>query len=148
MKRFTQPLRIRMAHCDTAGIVYHPQYFVMLNALMEDFFREVVGVSYEDAIAKGWGFPVVGVRSDFTRPSRLGDACTMELWLEHVGTTSARFAMRIVGEKGDVRLAATETVVCVKKVEEGTGLASMALPDDVRAVFLEYLADDQLTLRA
>ena len=30
-KVFEQPLRIRWNHCDPAGIVYHPQYFVMLN---------------------------------------------------------------------------------------------------------------------
>ena len=38
-KVFEQPLRIRWNHCDPAGIVYHPQYFVMLNNAMEDFFR-------------------------------------------------------------------------------------------------------------
>jgi 4-hydroxybenzoyl-CoA thioesterase len=27
---------VRFAHCDTAGIVYNPRYFEMLNALVEN----------------------------------------------------------------------------------------------------------------
>lgn len=148
MNVFTKPLRIRMAHCDTAGIVFHPQYFTMLNGVMEDFFREVVGVSYEEAIAQGWGFPLVGVHADFCRPSRLGDLCTVELWLESVGTSSARFAMKILGEKGDVRLVATETVVCVKKADTPAGIESAPIPEHVRDVFLAYLSEDSLEIRA
>ena len=31
---FERPRRIRFAHCDPAGIVFFPQYLVMLNNLV------------------------------------------------------------------------------------------------------------------
>ena len=35
---FERPVHIRFSHCDPAGIVFHPQYYYILNALMEDFY--------------------------------------------------------------------------------------------------------------
>ena len=46
-QKYVQPLRIRFSHCDPAGIVYHPHYFTILNNLMEDFWRDVLGYGYE-----------------------------------------------------------------------------------------------------
>ncbi len=37
---FERPVRIRFSHCDPAGIVFFPQYLVMTNALVEDWFNE------------------------------------------------------------------------------------------------------------
>ena len=42
------PLRIRFAHCDPAGIVFFPQYLVMLNGHVEDWFTDGLGLSYAD----------------------------------------------------------------------------------------------------
>ena len=68
------------------------------------------------------GFPVVGVHVDFCYPSRVGDECVMKCWIEHLGTSSIRFAMTIEGVDGTLRLQGTETVVCVKPAGEGGGL--------------------------
>ena len=65
MKIYKQNIRIRFGHCDPAGIVYHPQYFVILNQLMEDFYRDVAGVGFIEVKKYGLGFPVAGVRCDF-----------------------------------------------------------------------------------
>ncbi|MDF6762844.1 acyl-CoA thioesterase, partial [Escherichia coli] len=35
---FERAARIRFAHCDPAGIVYFPQYLVLFNVLVEDWF--------------------------------------------------------------------------------------------------------------
>ena len=48
--RFERPLRIRFGHCDPAGIVYFPQYLVMLNGLLEDWFTDGLGVSYAELL--------------------------------------------------------------------------------------------------
>lgn len=53
MKRYEQTIRIRFGHCDPAGIVYHPQYFVILNQLMEDFYRDVAGVGFIEVKSTG-----------------------------------------------------------------------------------------------
>ena len=37
---------VRFADCDLAGIVYFPQYLVMTNTLVEQWFDEGLGVPY------------------------------------------------------------------------------------------------------
>ena len=41
---FERPLRIRFSHCDPAGIVFFPQYMVMFNGLLEDWFTDGMGI--------------------------------------------------------------------------------------------------------
>ena len=43
---FERPVRIRFSHCDPAGIVFFPQYLVMSNALVEDWFNEALDIDY------------------------------------------------------------------------------------------------------
>jgi 4-hydroxybenzoyl-CoA thioesterase len=40
---FVRDKRVRFQHCDPAGIVFYPQYFVMIHELMEDWFTEALG---------------------------------------------------------------------------------------------------------
>lgn len=149
MKIYEQSIRIRFGHCDPAGIVYHPQYFVILNQLMEDFYREVTGVGFIEVKKYGLGFPVAGIRCDFAAPSRPGDICEARVWIEHLGETSIRFAFTI--HAGDeLRLQCTETCVCVT-ADENDRLVKAPIPPAMRAALAEYLADEKrpaLKLRA
>lgn len=146
-QQYVQPIRIRFSHCDPAGIVYHPHYFTILNNLMEDFWRDVLGYGYEEMIRRRIGFPVVGVRMDFCAPSRVGDECVMKCWIEHIGTSSVCFAMTIESvDDGSLRLQGTETVVCVKAGAKG--LENVPVSDEIRAKLTPYLSDTTLPLRA
>lgn len=147
-QKYVQPLRIRFSHCDPAGIVYHPHYFTILNNLMEDFWRDVLGYGYEGMTERRMAFPVVGVHVDFCYPSRVGDECVMKCWIEHLGTSSIRFAMTIEGVDGTLRLQGTETVVCVKPSASGDGLESLPFSEETRAKLLPYFIDSKLTVRA
>ena len=142
---YEQPLRIRWSHCDAAGIVYHPHYFTILNNVMEDFFREC-GMSYEDSMRSGIGFPIAGIRCDFCRPSRLGDDCTVKLWIEAMGKTSVRFAMTIFA--GDeCRLQCVETAVCACR--QGNGIGKCEIPAELREKLSRYMPQTApLELRA
>ena len=37
---------IRFHHCDPAGIVFYPQYFVLFNELVEDWFNAGLKVDF------------------------------------------------------------------------------------------------------
>jgi 4-hydroxybenzoyl-CoA thioesterase len=136
---YEQRVRIRWSHCDAAGIVYHPQYFVILNNVMEDFLRDCAGESYVQEMKHGTGMPLVGVHCDFCAPSRLGDECTVRMWVEHLGRTSVRFAMTIESN-GEERLRGTETAVYVKLTDKAIG--KHPLPDAIRENLSRYLADE------
>ena len=72
--RFEKPLRIRFGHCDPAGIVYFPQYLVMLNGHLEDWFTDGLGVSYAELLGpRRVGTPTVRLECDFKAISRPGD---------------------------------------------------------------------------
>jgi 4-hydroxybenzoyl-CoA thioesterase len=43
---FVREKRVRFHHCDPAGIVFYPQYFVLFHELMEDWFREGLGLAH------------------------------------------------------------------------------------------------------
>lgn len=143
---FERQFRIHMADCDPAGIVFHPQYFVMITRVMEEFYREIAGVTFKSALSAGLGFPIGGIRCDFCRPSALGDLVTLRLWVEKVGTTSVRFAVRITGEDG-VRVECAETVVCVKVGDVPEAMSKHPLPEAFRAALLPYVGEP-LALRA
>ena len=49
---FDMPVRIRFSHCDPAGIVFFPQYLVLTNALVEDWFTECLHVDYAHMIGE------------------------------------------------------------------------------------------------
>ncbi len=86
---FEVPVRVRFAHCDPAGIVFFPQYLVMVNNLVEDWVGDALGVPYAELI--GWrrtGLPTVGLQCEFTAISRMGEDVTMGLSVDRLGTKS------------------------------------------------------------
>jgi 4-hydroxybenzoyl-CoA thioesterase len=86
---FERPLRIRFAHCDPAGIVFFPQYLVMVNNLVEDWVSEGLGVPYAELIGRRrTGMPTVSLNCEFTAVSRMGEDVMLGLSLERIGTKS------------------------------------------------------------
>ena len=145
-KVFETPVLIRFAHCDPAGIVFHPQYFTIFNGVVEDFFRDALGVPFIGLIKEGMGLPVVGIRCDFCSPSRPGDRCLARLWIERLGRSSMRLAMTLECG-GEERLRMAETMVCATV---GGPLSAAAIPEDLRARLAPYVAEggEPLKLRA
>ena len=65
---------VHFSDCDPAGIVFYPQYFVMLNSHIEDWFTEGLGVDYYALVAeRRIGLPTVRLEVDFVAVSRMGD---------------------------------------------------------------------------
>jgi 4-hydroxybenzoyl-CoA thioesterase len=80
---FERPMLIRFAHCDPAGIVFFPQYLVMVNNLVEDWVSDALGVPYVDVVLLGLSVERLGTKS-----------ITMQLGCRQGG--EARFRMRQV----------------------------------------------------
>ena len=126
---------VRFAHCDPAGIVFFPQYLVMLNTLHERWFTEALGVPYPALIStRRTGMPTVRLECDFTAVSRHGDRLRQSLRVARLGRTSLELALAFHG--GDeLRARFRQVLVC-------TSLAThkpMALPDDLRAAMQRYV---------
>ena len=121
---------VRFAHVDAAGIVFYPRYFEMLNAAVEDYFAEVVGVSFAAMhVERRVGVPTVKLEAEFVAASRLGDLLDFGLTVERVGDSSATIKVAVhCGQ--DMRFRGQIVLVCMD-LDRGR---SMSWPADMRPV--------------
>ena len=126
--------RVRFHHCDPAGIVFYPQYFVFFHELMEDWFNEGLGEDYAAFVRGGHGLPAVKVECEFLAPNPLGDVIAFELSLARLGRTS--ITMRIAGRSGG-RECVRATVVAVHSALHP--LKSVEIPPRLRAAMQRYV---------
>jgi 4-hydroxybenzoyl-CoA thioesterase len=125
---FHQSRVIRFSDCDPAGMVFFPQYFVMLNAVVEDWFTQALGVNYAHLLGqRRIGLPTVALQSEFRAPSRMGDAVAFQLQLERMGSRSLT-----------LRVDCLQDAICcvqIRQVLVSTSLAhdgAIEIPQDVR----------------
>jgi 4-hydroxybenzoyl-CoA thioesterase len=126
---YARPFKVMFQHCDPAGIVFYPRYFEMINATVEDWFEEEIGVPFAAMHgARAMAIPAAHIAVDFLRPSRLGDVLDVRLSVERVG--GASMALRLVahGAEGPA-LTAELTIVHVLKET----MRPAPWPDDIRA---------------
>ncbi|MCC8367636.1 acyl-CoA thioesterase [Xenorhabdus sp. PB61.4] len=112
LHKFIQPHKIRFSECDPAGIVFYPQYFVMFNNLLEDWFDELTPEGYAAYIAKHrFGLPTVHLEAEFKAISRMGDKVWLELNVEEIGKKSLKLRQRCFSQEGELRMSAIQTYV-------------------------------------
>lgn len=126
---------IRFHHCDPAGIVFYPQYFVLFNELTEDWFNQGLGIDFAQFhVERKLGVPMGSVVCRFHSPSKVGEMLQLSLSLNRIGTSSME--MNVTGKFGDVlRVQATLTVVLASMVDK----RSAPIPDDLRVKLERYL---------
>ena len=134
---FTVDRLIRFSHCDPGGIVYFPRYFDLMNALVEDWFYQRLGLDYAGRLmSDGQGLPTVHAECHFVRPSLMGETLTWALTVEKVGSSS--LTVKITASRdGEDRLRATLVLV-------STSLEShrpIPMPDDLRQAVEAYRAE-------
>ncbi|MFT4098200.1 MAG: thioesterase family protein [Rhodoblastus sp.] len=118
---FTVTRKIRFGHVDPAGIVYYPHYFDMFNGVVEDFFDDCVGASFQ-AMRRDFGVvtPLRNIEADFIAPCRIGDKLDLALTLLKIGRTSLRILIDGAVD-GSPRLAARLAIVFVT-ADEGRAI--------------------------
>lgn len=120
---------VRFGDCDPAGIVFFPQYFIMLNAFVEQWFDEGLRISYAGLIgARRTGLPTVRLEADFTAVSRHGDELTMKLAVTKLGRSSLVLQHDYACGR-ELRLRVQQVLVCTSLDTH----RPQPLPDDVRA---------------
>jgi 4-hydroxybenzoyl-CoA thioesterase len=136
---FERSIRIRFGHCDPAGIVFYPQYLVLLNGLVEDWVDQALGISYAGLVAqRRIGLPTVRLECDFRAVSRMGEDLVFGLAVERLGRRSITLAISVTGGDG-LRLAARVVLVTT---DLGSHQA-IVLPADLRAAVEAFGARSQ-----
>ena len=121
---------IRFHHCDPAGIVFYPQYFVLFNELVEDWFNQGLAIDVED----GMGVPMGSITCRFSSPSKVGETLRLSLSVNRIGRSSVE--MNVTGISGGaVRVQATLTVVVAALKDH----RSVPISADLRSRLERYL---------
>lgn len=131
---FTVRRLVRFSDCDPAGMVFYPQYFVMLNGLVEDWFTDGLQVNYARFLGeRRLGLPMASLQCDFKRPSRMGETIALQLRLLRVGRSSLTLDIRCTatdtaaGARDTLRWQAQAVIVTTSLAHDG----SIPIPDDV-----------------
>ena len=133
---FAREKRVRFHHCDPAGIVFYPQYFVMIHELMEDWFTEALDTDYSALVRdKGMGMPAVKVECEFLAPNPLGDVIAFELSITKLGASSVTVKIE-ASARGAPCLRATVVVVHSSL----RPLKAVAFPDGLRRNLQRFVA--------
>ena len=157
--KFMATRTVRFAECDPAGIVFFPQYLVMLNSFVEQWFDEGLRIPYAGLIGeRRIGLPTVRLEVDFTAISRHGDRIMLAVQIEKLGRSSLTLQVACragevaavhtgehtaehTGEHtgkdahGELRFRARQVLVCTSLHTH----RPQAMPDDVRSALLPYL---------
>jgi 4-hydroxybenzoyl-CoA thioesterase len=126
---FMRSYPVRFSHCDPAGIVFFPQYFVLLNGFIEDWFNEGLGIDYAGLILRRRiGLPTVSLQSDFVAPSRMGESVDFGLRVERLGRSSIALQVGVRGADRP-RLQLRQVLVSTD-MDKG---CAIAFPNDMQA---------------
>ena len=125
---------VRFAHCDPAGIIFYPQYFVLAHDSKEDWFRDGIGYPFGQMVTRDRrGFPIVKLDAEFARPSRLGERLQFEVYVRSVGATSLRLSYRC--RCGDEERMRMHSVLVMVNIDTGT---PVPIPDWLRERFARF----------
>ncbi|MES2263921.1 MAG: thioesterase family protein [Pseudomonadota bacterium] len=126
---FERDILIRFAHCDPAGIVFFPQYLVLFNGLVEDWFDQCLEVGYAHFLGeRRLGLPIVKLDCEFKAPSKMGDHVTLALMVSKLGRSS--LALEFSCRSGDELRVVSRQVLVTTSLENHKAIP---VPDDVRA---------------
>jgi 4-hydroxybenzoyl-CoA thioesterase len=125
---------VRFSHCDPAGIIFYPHYFVMFNGLVEDWFNHALEINYADFITnRRLGLPMVNIQCDFVSPSKIGEVITLTLKVEHIGNSSLKLTTHaLLG--GNLRVKAQLTLCVFSFATE----RAVPIPGDLRERLLAF----------
>ena len=127
---------IRFHHCDPAGIVFYPEYFVLFNELVEDWFDRGLGVDFARLHGEQKrGVPMRRLECDFLSPSRIGERLTFTLAVKKIGSTSLTAEVE-AGAGGVVRVRATLVLVFLSLETH----RPVPFPDELRAKLARFEA--------
>lgn len=86
---FESTVTVRWGDCDPAGIIYTPRILEYAIVAMENWFTEILGVSwYELNMHHGLGSPTVRAECDFLLILRAGQQVNMNVQVQNLGNSS------------------------------------------------------------
>src|SRR3954452_16872197 len=129
-------LRVRFGSCDTAWIVYTPEYLNLFNGVIEDWYGDALGLPYHELVGtRRIGLGYAHVSADFAKPSSMGDVLDVAVIVSQIGRASLTLTVQAFNDNTE-RVRAAFVTVTTSLLDH----KPIALPDDLRLALKNYQA--------
>jgi acyl-CoA thioester hydrolase len=130
---FKTTLRIGLADIDTAGFVYHGNYYHLYNIARDEFFREI-GYPYSRLMAEGMHLGVAHIDCNYLKPLEYDDLIEIETGVVWLKDRAVGIQQKIV--RGKERLVCNQvsfTFVCID-----AAMKAVAIPKALCAAIKDW----------
>lgn len=139
MKEFVSEIKVEWAHCDYAGIVFYPNFYVWFDQGTERLFR-ANGLSYA-ALEEEFGIdgmPLLETGTTYRNASKLGADLIITSWIDAWEGKTFVVKHRIMHADGREALEGFERrIFVVKDRDSERGIRAVEAPGEIRARFSE-----------
>jgi len=139
MKTLEQRFDIEWAHCDAAGIVFYPNFYIWFDQATERLFK-ANGLGYPDMDSDLGitGIPLVENGTTYRSPCKLGDTVVMKSWVDEWKGRTFLVRHVIAHDNGDAGLEGFERRVLVQPDPASPkGIKAVQIPDEVMKRFID-----------
>ncbi|MCR2813306.1 acyl-CoA thioesterase [Microbacterium sp. zg.Y1090] len=129
-------VRLSYADTDPAGILYYAAWFPKMEALQSEFLY-LQGLRQDTLVNRfGWWTVSRATQCEYLAAARLFDQVRIELRMGRIGSSSFRFAFRMVRVDDGVLVARAENTVVTVSPEQ----TPVPIPRDLRAHLTSWAA--------
>ncbi|MDE0033354.1 MAG: thioesterase family protein [Deltaproteobacteria bacterium] len=136
MKRFVSERNVEFADCDSARIVFYPNFYIWFDRATERLFASV-GLTYQVMELRHGviGLPLLETGARYLRPCRHGERVRLESWVDSWREKVFVVKHRIECE-GEFAVEGYETRAWAAPAAEGRrSMRAVPIPDSVRELF-------------
>ncbi len=127
-------IEVRYSETDQMGVVYHSNYLVWMEIGRTNFLKDA-GFNMMDFENKGYLFPVYEMDIKFLSPARYGENIQVHTRVYKVSRIKTIYEQRILNDKGEEKVKAFVTIVCVRKSD----FRIVRLDNDLKDLYNKYL---------
>jgi 4-hydroxybenzoyl-CoA thioesterase len=132
----TQRIRVEWAHCDPAGIIFNPHYYIWMDsgthALLQAAGFDLIGLTHSDQLFRGC--PLVASSMAFKKPLYFGDIAVCSSRVESFGNKSFVVAHEFRQGENPIPVASGNEVRVwgYSDADDPAKLVAQAMPEEVR----------------
>mgnify|MGYP003389062457 CR=1 FL=1 len=137
MKKFKNSFTVEFCHCDSAGIVFYPHFYIWFDQSTERIFKSL-GFPYTTLTERFGllGFPLLETGASYKNACKLGDELSMESWVAEFNDKTFLVKHNLFHADGSVALEGFERrVVAALDPESEKGMKAMSIPQEITLHF-------------
>jgi len=91
---YTSQLRVRYAHTDAMGIVYHGNYYEYFEAARVELMRHA-GLNYTELVEAGYYMPLIESHCEYKKPAKFDDLLDITCKMVYDGALRVKLLYKI-----------------------------------------------------